>query len=212
MITGNYRYRYFKQHRDFYDQVIEKEIRFAKKQPTILYAPTWLDLEESTTFFDAHEAILGKLPSEYNLIVKLHPRLELDDTAQYYHIVGKYESRPNILFLKDFPLVYPLLAHSDIYLGDTSSVGYDFLPFNRPMFFLNKYKRDPGIDPEAYLFRCGVDIAPEQYGELYSIIEKPTEDFTEIRQRVYQYAFGEEREPELIRRDIEKSVEEPPTF
>ena len=92
VITGNYRYTYFKQHRKFYDEIIEKEVlsSFAKKQPVILYAPTWLDLEESTTFFDAYAYILGNLPDDYNLIVKLHPRLELDDTANYYHIVGQY--------------------------------------------------------------------------------------------------------------------------
>ncbi|MCE5316134.1 MAG: hypothetical protein LLG04_02055, partial [Parachlamydia sp.] len=112
VITGNYRYTYFKLQRAFYDDLMAKEIlsRFAKPQPLILYAPTWLDLIESTTFFDAYSQILDNLPADYNMIIKLHPRLELDDTAQYYHIVGKYESRPNILFLKDFPLIYPLLA------------------------------------------------------------------------------------------------------
>lgn len=218
VITGNYRYSYFQKHRTFYDTVMKQEIlsRFEKQQPLILYAPTWLDLEESTTFFDAYSPIIDQLPAHYNMIIKLHPRLELDDTAQYYHIVGKYEGRPNLLFLKDFPLIYPLLSYTDIYLGDTSSVGYDFLPFNRPMFFLNKFKRDPGLNPEVYLFRCGIDIAPEQYGELYSIIEKhlsqDRERFREVRQRVYDYAFGEERSSADIRADIEKAYGDPPTF
>ncbi len=216
VITGNYRYTYFKQHRSFYEEVMKNEVlnRFEKQQPIILYTPTWPDLEESTTFFDTYSQILDNLPPHYNMIIKLHPRLELDDTPQYYHIVGKYEGRPNLLFLKDFPLIYPLLAHADIYLGDTSSVGYDFLPFNRPMFFLNKFKRDPGIDPEVYLFRCGIDILPEQYGELYSIIEKhlpnDNERFGEMRQRVYTYTFGEERPFAAIKADIEKAIAEPP--
>lgn len=216
--TGNYRYTYFKQQRAFYDDMMAKEIlsRFAKPQPLILYAPTWLDLIESTTFFDAYSQILDNLPADYNMIIKLHPRLELDDAAQYYHIVGKYEGRPNILFLKDFPLVYPLLAHAALYLGDTSSVGYDYLPFNRPMFFLNKFKKDPAKDPEAYLFRCGVDIVPERYGELYGIIERhlqnDQERFSEVRQQVYAYTFGEEKPFADIKADIEKAVQEPANF
>lgn len=216
VLTGNYRYHYFKQHRAFYDEVMANEVlnRFIKPQPIILYAPTWLDLEESTTFFDAFSAILDNLPSSYNMIVKLHPRLELDDTANYYHIVGKYEGRPNLIFLKDFPLVFPLLAHTSIYLGDTSSVGYDFLPFNKPMFFLNKHRRDPGLDPEAFLFRCGIDILPDQYDKLYSIMEKHLEDqqFGEVRKQVYDYTFGPERPFAEIRAAIQKAYNEPPEF
>ena len=208
VITGNYRYTYFKQHREFYDEIINTEIlsQFAAKQPVILYAPTWLDLEESTTFFDAYSYILGNLPDNYNMIVKLHPRLELDDTANYYHIVGQFEKKTNILFLKDFSLVYPLLAHTDIYLGDMSSIGYDFLPFNKPMFFLNKQKRDPKTDRGLYLFRCGVDIKPDAYPLLYKFIEVNLEGdqkrFSTIREDVYKYTFGEERPFSEIKKDI----------
>lgn len=199
VITGNYRYTYFKQHREFYDALIQQEVlnQFAKKQPVILYAPTWLDLEESTTFFDAYSYILGSLPNEYNIIVKLHPRLELDDTATYYQIVGKFENKPNVLFLKDFPLVYPLLANSDLYIGDMSSVGYDFLPFNKPMFFLNKQKRDARSDRGLYLFRCGIEIKPDAYPLIYKFIEMnlagDQDRFGKIRQDVYEYTFGKEK-------------------
>ncbi|MCE5315950.1 MAG: hypothetical protein LLG04_01125, partial [Parachlamydia sp.] len=113
-------------------------------------------------------------------------------------------------------LIYPLLAHADLYLGDTSSVGYDYLPFNRPMFFLNKFKKDPAKDPEAYLFRCGVDITPETYGELYKIIErhvpKDQERFSEVRRQVYAYTFGEERPFADIKADVEKTTQEAPSF
>jgi hypothetical protein len=215
VITGNYRYSFFKQHRSFYDEIVEKEVfsKFSKKQSVILYAPTWLDLEESTTFFDAYSYILGNLPDNYNLIVKLHPRLELDDTVNYYQIVGKYEKKPNIIFLKDFPLVYPLLAHTDIYLGDTSSVGYDFLPFNKPMFFLNKQKRDSKTDRSVYLFRCGIDIKPDAYPLLYQFIAANLEDdqirFSQIREEVYKYTFGSEKSITEIKSDIIAAYNQP---
>src|SRR5690606_10270933 len=140
---------------------------------------------------------LGRLPNDYNLIVKLHPRLELDDVVQFYSILGKYEQQPNILFLKDYPLVFPLLAHSDIYLGDMSSVGYDFLTFDKPLFFINKQNRAPETDRGLYLFRCGSVINPDQLGKLYQIIEKNLQhdkvSFSAQRQQVWDYTFGMER-------------------
>lgn len=212
---GNYRYAYFKQHRQFYDELIQNDVlsHFARKQPVILYAPTWKDLEDSTTFFDAYADILGKLPDSYNMIVKLHPRLEEDDPAMFYHIVGKYETKPNVLFFKNFSLVYPLLAHTDIYLGDTSSVGYDFLPFDKPMFFLNKAGRDAQADRGLYLFRCGVEIKPEAYSTMYQVMEANLKDdrkhFSEIRRDVYQYTFGEERPFGDIKADIVRAYNKP---
>lgn len=208
VICGNYRYTFFKQHRAFYDNLMAKEVlpHFDKKRPIILYAPTWLDLEESTSFFEAYDYLLGNLPDHYNMIVKLHPRLELDDTILYYQIMGKYEKKKNVLFLKDFSLIYPLLAHSDIYIGDMSSVGYDFLAFNKPMFFLNKQKRDPQNDRGLYLFRCGVEVLPQQYTFLYKLIEESLpsdkERFSQVRKEVYDYTFGAERPFTALRQEI----------
>jgi len=213
VISGNYRYTYYKKHRAFYDKMIQDDVlsRFPKKQTTILYAPTWLDLEESTSFFDVYDDLIGKLPDHYNMIVKLHPRLELDDTPNYYRIVGKYEGKPNVMFLKDFPWVYPLLAHSDIYIGDMSSVGYDYLAFNRPMFFLNKQKRDANTDRGLFLFKCGVEVLPKDYSKIYSIIEKSLpsdqERFSAIRQEVYAYTFGEEQPFDAIKSAIIKAYQ-----
>lgn len=210
VISGNYRYTFFKQHRDFYEKVFHEDIqsKFDKRRPIILYAPTWLDLEDSTTFFDAYSFLLDELPSEYNMIVKLHPRLELDDTVNYHRILGKYEHRPNILFLKDYPLIFPLLAHTDIYIGDMSSIGYDYLIFNKPMFFLNKQNRDAKTDRGLYLFRCGVEIRPKLYPEIYKIIEKSLpkdKEFAGIRKQVWDYTFGKERRFADIKADIIKA-------
>ncbi|MBA3958089.1 MAG: CDP-glycerol glycerophosphotransferase family protein [Parachlamydiaceae bacterium] len=200
VITGNYRYTYFKKHRSFFDKIVKDEIlsKFEKQQPLILYAPTWLDLEESTTFFDAASFLLDNLPDHYNMLVKLHPRLELDDVALYYQILGKYELKKNILFLKDFPLVFPILAYTDIYIGDTSSVGYDFLAFNKPMFFLNKQPQNPT------LFQCGTVITPADYHNLYKIIasQLPQNQLSPIRSQLYEYTFGPEIPFEQIKQNI----------
>ncbi len=105
VVTGNYRYTYYKQHREFYDRLVQQEVlsRFASQNPIILYAPTWLDSDQTTSFFEACACLLEKLPSEYNMIVKLHPNLEVDNTSEYYKILGKYEEKKNIIFLKGLP-------------------------------------------------------------------------------------------------------------
>lgn len=208
VITGNYRYTFFQQHRAFYDDIFRNEIqsKFDRIRPLILYAPTWMDLEESTTFFDSYHHVLDQLPEGYNLLVKLHPRLELDDTVNYYRIIGRYEHKKNVYFLKDFPLIFPLLAHADLYLGDMSSVGYDFLIFNKPLFFLNKQQLSPEKHRGAFLFQCGIPIAPHDFNNLYSIMESnlvnDQERFSAIRKKIWNYTFGEERPFADIKADI----------
>lgn len=207
VITGNYRYTYYKKNKAFYDLIVQDEIfnRLDRSKPTILYAPTWQDGEESTTFFDVPEYLFSQLPSEYNMIVKLHPHLELDDVSKYYHIIGKYGEKPNMIFLKDFP-AYPLLANSDIFISDLSSMGYDFLTFNKPMFFLNRHRRDRKTDRGLYLYRCGIEICPEEYSKVYQIISdnivNDKKTFGKIRSDMYHYTFGAERSFHDIKTDI----------
>jgi hypothetical protein len=206
--TGNYRYPYYRKHQVFFDQVIERKIfsRFVYQKPTILYAPTCNDLEHTTSFFNSNP-IFEKLPSDYNLIIKLHPELEETDGPALYRTIGKYEKKGNIVFVKDFPLIYPILARSDIYIGDMSSIGYDFLAFNRPMFFLNQIKRNSKTDRNLFLYRCGVEVMPEQYENIYSILESnlslDQERFSSIRSQVYQYTFGDEIPSEDLFRAIQ---------
>ena len=61
--TGNYRYPFYKRHLSFYDQIAEEEI-FSRLKPdrkTLLYAPTWQDRENPTSFFEATEEIIEQL-------------------------------------------------------------------------------------------------------------------------------------------------------
>ena len=209
---GNYRYSYYLQHQAFFDRLMDQKIGqfFSEKKTTILYAPTRNDIEENSSFFDS-DCIYNDLPDEYNLIVKLHPSLEELDAPEIYKLLGRHSNKKNILFITDMPLVYPLLAKSDIYIGDSSSVGYDFLKFNRPMFFLNQRKRDTQMDRNAFLTRCGVEIKPEEYRNLYSIIASSLpydrERFFETRQTVYRYTFGDPLSDEELRTSIIKSYD-----
>lgn len=208
LAIGNLRYSYYRKHKPFYDDLIEREItrRLPEALKTLLYAPTWQDSENSSSFFDAAPHLIEQLPDNCNLIIKLHPNLRHQSSGEVERLLLKYEGISQLLFLTDFPPVYPLLNLVDVYIGDMSSIGYDFLIFNKPMFFLNQNGRDPESDPGLYLYRCGVEVKREEYPQFYSIMEKhltsDTRQFTPIRKEVYNYTFAKERNPEELRQEI----------
>lgn len=210
VLTGNLRYTYYKSRQTHFDKVVKQDVfnQFAKKQPTILYAPTWRDAELSTSFFDVAEQLLQQLPDRYNLVVKLHPNLEEEDIARVYQIMAQNEDRGNVCFVRQYPLIYPILAHCDLFIGDRSAVGYDFLTFNRPMFFL---KQTPHED---YLHRCGTQIQPEDFSRIFGAIEdalpRDSAQFSLVRQEVYKEAFGDrEKTLESVGKNIVTACDTP---
>ncbi len=197
--TGNYRYPYYLKHKPFFDALAQKKVfsRFQVEKPTILYAPTWNDRENPTSFFEHTDRIIQELSNSYNLLIKLHPFLIEDHPAHTYHIMARYEDHPGVVFLTDFPPIYPLLARCDLYLGDYSSIGYDFLAFDKPLYFFNHSAVSP-------LQTCGLTIPSEGASEkfLTSSIKECSTRFSEQRKKVYNHAFGKEISPELIRRQL----------
>jgi hypothetical protein len=185
--VGNYRLHYYLKHKAFFDQLVSLEIlsQFAHPQnPILLYAPTWNDRDESTSFFDWAPFLIDQLPSHWNLIVKPHPLLETGSPAKFYRLLSQFEHRSNVVFLSDFPLVYPILNQTTAYLGDFSSVGYDFLHFLRPMFFF----QNDNI-PNGPLRKCGQIITKDS--SLFPMIEQELKSpqFTNAQKALYAHAF-----------------------
>ncbi len=215
VITGNYRYHYFKKNQEFYETMIQKQIlsRFPEKKPLLLYAPTWNDSENSSSFPIGAKALLQHLPKEYNLLIKLHPRIEENFPIEVDQVLHPYRNHPNIAFVDDFSLIYPLLSQVDLYIGDHSSIGYDFLAFNKPMLFFNPNNLSPKTDRQAYLFQCGYTIPPNDYPNVYSFVEKSLvhgqEELIPVRDHVYRYTFGEEKSFSDIRKEIWEACEAP---
>ncbi len=182
-VLGNYRYQYFLDHSSFYKEIVQEEIlsKLPHGNKTLLYAPTWNDAESSSSFETALDPLLKGLPGNWNLIVKPHPNLAID-----IEVKGE-----NVLILDDFPPIYPLLNVVDAYLGDMSSIGYDFLTFRKPMFFLNPNKRCPEKDKGLYLTRCGTLIPSKDFDKIFSIIKKskPT-SFIKAQEEVYNATFA----------------------
>ncbi len=156
---GNFRWAYYLQHRAFYEKILPHPGK------TLLYAPTWDDFENNNSFWDAFP-FLAKHPS---LLVKLHPNTTKKFAPQLEILQGQH---PNVLFLPNIPPIYPLLVHCDAYIGDLSSIGYDFLHFDRPLFF---FKHNPHLP----LHRCGAPF----------VLPIPADSFSPLRKSLYAYTF-----------------------
>lgn len=191
IVTGNYRYRYYLERKNFLDDKC-RSLFSMDKNPTVLYAPTWNDCENNSSFELISDLLMRALPDNLNLIIKLHPNTfsspELLDVYRLTHI-----KKENVLILPEFPPIYPILNAVDFYLGDMSSIGYDFLTFRKPMFFLNINERDPKRDPGLYLTQCGTLIEPKDFENIYSIIQTTDySSFTSRQKALYETVFGKE--------------------
>lgn len=181
---GNYRLSFSQRHQRFYNQLVQKEIfSHLKNQPTILYAPTWQDIEDSSSFFHFGRRLIEQAPFHWNVIVKPHPLIEDRHPVHYHSILSAAQKKTNVLILERFPPIYPLLQRIDVYLGDGSSVGYDFLFFERPMFFLpSKY---PGR-----LTECGMML---DLDDPYAFIESHLQEnsrFQAKQRALASYAYA----------------------
>ncbi len=173
-IVGNYRLEFYTKYQSFYDNLAPK-IDLSKK--TLLYAPTWCDLDNSSSFYRFGKKVLADLPSDWNLIIKLHPSLKLRKPVEF--ATFNFEL-PNVYLMDEFPPVYPILALADCYLGDASSVGYDFLVFEKPLYFFPSTAK-------RRLHSCGqfLDLSKN----IFSQIEL-TYRHQEEQRALYRYAFN----------------------
>lgn len=190
--VGNFRQCYFKQHQTFYRELTKKNI--PRGQTTFLYAPTWQDLESNCSFWEAFPILAKTLPDDYMLLVKPHPNTLTAFAPQIEQMIGRWKEKPNIFWLTDFPPIYALLDICDGYIGDMSSIGYDFLNRSRPMYFLNHQQRSRSSDQGLYLYRCGIEIFPEDYKNLF-LLDQQTRHldqarFQQIRKEIYEYTFA----------------------
>ncbi|NDD58598.1 MAG: hypothetical protein EBZ47_04990 [Chlamydiae bacterium] len=209
--TGNYRLGFYKQYQSFYDHLTKTllggNISYAKQ--TILYAPTWENKETPSSFFAGCKAFLRDLVKDFNVIVKLHPLLEEKFPAETCFLLSEYRDLEHCIFLDSFPCVFPLLALADIYLGDYSSIGYDFLAFDKPMFFINTMKKTLNSRNGYFLNQCGLEIPLSSLHQTRTFIKNNLlvciAEFREKRKKMWKLAFGEERKPKDIFLDL-KSI------
>jgi len=164
--VGNFRHEYFL-----------KRASLPMPEPkSFLYAPTWDDAENNCSFWEAFPQLAKQLPSDCQLLVKLHPNTIRKFEPELEVLMGRYAKQKNIRFLPDTPQIYPLLSRCAAYIGDMSSIGYDFLTFDRPMYFLNANKTLP-------LHQCGAAIDAKTFD--FSLEDA----FSSLRKELYKYTF-----------------------
>jgi CDP-glycerol glycerophosphotransferase (TagB/SpsB family) len=209
ILTGNYRYPFFIQNKSFYQTLTNNRIfsKLDKTKKTCFYAPTWSNDENPSSFPTECSRLIDQITPSFNLLIKLHPYLYEKNCAQTHLIYEKYKDHPQVLFLNDFPPIYPLLDLADIYLGDFSSIGYDFLSFNKPMYFFNS---SDSTDRGTFLHQCGMTLSAK-HTNIFDFIEKTHEQnrtqFSEIRQKTYRYTFGPKKNLPTIRKTILDSLQ-----
>lgn len=133
---------------------------FDNDRRTVIYCPTWRKggISSLETLVSA-PAIVERLSRRYNVIVKPHPNT-LNPAREFYDaaLVRALESLPGVRLVRSGN-VMPWFALSDLYIGDISASGYEWLYFGRPMVFLNPQpgRLAPSSDPAAltYLWQCG---------------------------------------------------------
>jgi hypothetical protein len=180
-IVGNYRRLFYEKYRPFYDHLITQEIRIDRSKKTLLYAPTWYDADGSTSFFDSGQEVIKQLPSDWNLVLKLHPLLEQRNPVEFYRVIALADQKPNLFVIHECPLIYPILSLADLYLGDVSSVGYDFLSFEKPLYFM------PTQIPQR-LHSCGTVLQSSK--NIYLQLEKELPAKRAQIRALYNHAFS----------------------
>lgn len=199
VLSGNYRYHYYLKNQPFYDDLLKNELegRLDPSKKTLFYAPTWPDGENPSSFLTCANRVLEEVGEFYNIIVRWHPFIDDLHPVETHQIRGRYEDKQGIAFLSDFPCIYPILNCADGYLGDFSSIGYDFLAFDKPLFFLDSHF--------GMLYKCGQQLSlNEHLGESIQHAEKTC--LKEERGKIYDYVFGEFRKPEIILKDLKEAL------
>lgn len=178
--TGNYRYLFYLTHKKFFDALAYQHVfsQFSTSKPIAFCAPTWKKFQDPAPFFSQLHHLIDSLSPHYNVLLKLHPFLIEDYPCQS----ALLSDHPSALFLENFPPIYPLLAKADLLIGNFSSIDYDFLTFNRPLYFLS-----PPENPSP-LSSCGLVLPPNN--PLAFISQTLSTPFSLQRSSLYQKVFS----------------------
>lgn len=144
---------------------------------TVLYAPTWTDKELNSSWKRFRGVLVEKKPDDINFIVKLHPNLTRYRAEEVDRFRTVLESRNRTLLLDKVPDIVPVMAASDLLLGDISSVTREYLAFRRPLIFLSTKPRWLWNKKKTKLWDCGRVVGePDEVWEVvYDVLQKPNE-------------------------------------
>lgn len=124
---------------------IKKIYSVDSNKKIILYAPTFrtnYDFDYNQIDFEKIISDLNQKNNDYIFFVRLHSRVKS----------GKIKTSKNVIDVSDYPDVYDILISADILISDYSSVFFDYIYLNRPIYLFapdyNDYLDDRGINFE----------------------------------------------------------------
>lgn len=123
--------------------------------PVILYAPTWQDKAFNSSWKKFYRTIIQEKPEGINLILKLHPNLVRYRKEEVDECKEKAQNSPDVIVLELIPDIVPIMACSDLLLGDVSSVTREWLAFKRPFVFLSNKPKWMWNRNKIKLWDCG---------------------------------------------------------
>ncbi len=85
-------------------------------------------------------------------------------------------------------------------------MGYDFLAFDRPLYFFNPKQSDVKENARPHLYRCGLEIPQKDRKNLKQFLENTEDPHKSARREIYAHAFGDERDPKIIKEEILKAA------
>ena len=125
-----------------------------KNKNIVLYAPTWREYGNSTSFFPFDNfdetRLVSKLKSNDQYLLLRGHRLEIGLVLQEYSTLIKSTDRIIIADQNSFPDVNDLLKVTDILITDYSSIYLDFLLRDKPINFI-PYDIDKYTDYRGFL-------------------------------------------------------------
>jgi len=177
-----------------FDRIPANPPLYKNEKKAVIYCPTWRKGNMSSIeLFLSNVDIIHVLAERYNLIVKPHPNI-FNPEREFYEsrIVAQLEQLPNIRLIRSGN-VMGWFSQADLFVGDISASGYEWLYFNRPMVFLNP---QPGVlkpsqDSNAwtYLWQCGPVC--DNVRELPTLIanELNSDSYSDVRETVLHYSI-----------------------
>lgn len=132
-----------------------KKLNLDPENPTVLYAPTWVDKAYNSSWKKFKPQFSKDIPENLNLIIKLHPNL----TRYRNDEVKKFEKslidRKNTRIFDCLPDIVPLMTASDLLIGDISAVTREYLAFKKPFVFIINKPKWLWAKKKKKLWECG---------------------------------------------------------
>ncbi len=180
---------------------------FDNGRKTIIYCPTWRKRGiSSIEHFLNNLDVVDQIRQDYNLIVKPHPNI-FNPNRPFYDptIVARLQRIPDIKLIRSGN-VMPWFAQADLFIGDISASGYEWLYFDRPAVFLNPQpgllRRSADVTSMTYLWQCG-DVC-DRMSDLKPLIDQnlQCDRYHDQRERVLHYSVLNPRDNRATQRGI----------